>query len=308
MGRHGDWRNALLGSADGGFRSADARQHYLTTYDEVRALSPRPDVVHDVPTEFGTLRVYQHGPDRGVPVVLIHGFFLTSAMWWQQIDDFTGDFTVYALDMVGQPGASMQSRPMSTPTDGARCIDAVLAGLGLHDVHLVAHSYGGWLATHTAGRTPDRLATLTLIDPASTVTRLSGRFWRSLAQLLSRPNSARARRAAAWVTGHPAPGSSIDMLTELFVAGFAAFAPPLRTPPLHFSGNRLLRSVHLPVQVLLAGNSVHDSGKAIRRIQSVVPRWRYRLWPNASHALPAEIADEVNDCIRQFVIEHRNYP
>jgi pimeloyl-ACP methyl ester carboxylesterase len=203
----------LLGSADGGFRSADARQHYLTTYGEARALTARADVVHDVPTGFGTIRVYQHGPDRGVPIVLIHGFFLTSGMWWQQLDDLTGDFTVYALDMVGQPGVSMQSKPMS-----------------------------------------------------STVARLSGRFWRSLALLLTRPNSARAKRAAAWVTGHPAPGSSIDMLTELFVAGFAAFAPPLRTPPLHFSGNRLLRSVHLPVQVLLAGNSVHDSSKAIRRI------------------------------------------
>lgn len=298
----------MLGSADGGFRSADARRHYLATYDAVRALSPRPDVVHDVPTEFGAVRVYQHGPDRGVPVVLIHGFFLTSSMWWQQINGLTGNFTVYAVDMLGQPGASMQSKPMPTPAHGARCIDAVLAGLGLHGVHLVAHSYGGWLATHTAARTPNRLATLTLVDPANTVTRLSGKFWRSLALLLSRPNSARARRAAAWVTGDPAPGSSIDMLTELFVAGFAAFAPPLRTPPLHFSGNRLLRSVHLPVQVLLAGNSVHESGKAVHRIQSVVPGWRHRLWPNASHALPAEIADEVNDCIRQFVIGHPSCP
>ena len=298
----------MLGSADGGFRSADARQHYLTTYGEVRALTARADVVHDVPTGFGTIRVYQHGPDRGVPIVLIHGFFLTSGMWWQQIDDLTGDFSVYALDMVGQPRSKHAVETHVHFHRRARCIDAVLAGLGLHDVHLVAHSYGGWLATHTAARTPNRLATLTLIDPASTVARLSGRFWRSLALLLTRPNSARAKRAAAWVTGHPAPGSSIDMVTELFVAGFAAFAPPLRTPPLHFSGNRLLRSVHLPVQVLLAGNSVHDSSKAIRRIQSVVPRWRYRLWPNASHTLPAEIADEVNDCIRQFVIEHRNFP
>ena len=298
----------MLGSADGGFRSADARRQYLTTYDEVRALSPRPDVSHDVPTEFGTVRVYQHGPCDGIPVVLMHGFFLTSAMWRQQIAGLTTDFTVYALDMLGQPGASIQSKRMPTPAHGARCIDAVLAGLGLHGVHLVAHSYGGWIATHTAARKPGRLATLTLVDPASTVTRLSGRFWRSLALLLSRPQSARARRAAAWVTGDPAPGSPIEMLTELFVAGFAAFAPPLGTPPLHFSGNRLLRSVDLPVQVLLAGNSVHDSGNAIQRIQSVVPTWRYRLWPNASHALPAEIAGEVNDCIRQFVIEHRNCP
>jgi hypothetical protein len=147
------------------------------------------------------------------------------------------------------------------------------------------------------------LATVTLIDPASTVAPLSSRFWRSLALLLARPHSVRAERAGAWVMGHPAPGTSVDLLVGLFVAGFAAFARPVRTPPGRFPSDCLLRSVHLPVQDLLAGNTVHDSARAIRRIQSVVPGWRYHLWPNASHALPAELPDEVNACIRQFVIE-----
>ena len=216
-----------MGFANGGFRSADARRHYSAVYGELRALSPRPDVVHDVPTEFGTVRVYQHGPDHGVPVVLIHGFFLTSAMWWNQVAGLTSDFTVYAMDMLGQPGASIQVKMMLTPAESTRCIDAVLEGLGLRDVHLVGHSYGGWLATHTAARAPRRLATVTLVDPASTVARTSARFWRSLALLLWRPRSVRAGRAASWIAGHPAPGSSVDMLTGLFVAGFAAFAPPL---------------------------------------------------------------------------------
>ena len=295
-----------MGLADRGFKSAEARRRYLAAYDELRALSPRPDVVHDVPTKFGTVRVYQHGPDGGVPVVLIHGFFLTSAMWWDQVAGLTSNFTVYAMDMLGQPGASIQSRTMFTPAESARCIDAVLEGLGLRDVHLVGHSYGGCLATHTAARAPGRLATLTLVDPASTVARTSARFWRSLALLLWRPRSVRAGRAAAWIAGHPAPGSSVDMLAGLFVAGFAAYAPPLGTPPLRFPSDRLLRSVHLPVQVLLAGNTVHDSGRGLHRIQSVVPEWRYHLWPNTSHALPIEVPDEVNACIRQFVIEHRN--
>ncbi|MGB3486380.1 MAG: alpha/beta hydrolase [Mycobacterium sp.] len=239
-----------------------------------------------------------------MPVVLIHGFFLTSAMWWHQVAALTSDFTVYAMDMLGQPGAGIQSRTMFTAADSARCIDAVLEGLGLHDVHLVGHSYGGWLAVHTAARVPGRLATVTLVDPASTVARTSAKFWRSLALLLSRPRSARAARAAAWIAGNPTPGSSVDRLVGLFVAGFAAFGPPLRTPALHFTSDRLLRSVQLPVQVLLAGNTVHNSGKGIARIRSVVPDWRYHLWPNASHALPAEHPDEVNDFIRRFATEH----
>jgi hypothetical protein len=54
----------------------------------------------------------------------------------------------------------------------------------------------------------------------------------------------------------------------------------------------------------LAGNTVHDSTKGVQRIQAVVPDWRFHLWPNSSHAPPAEIPDEVNVRIRQFVIEH----
>lgn len=292
--------------ADGGFRSEDARGRYLAAYDELRALSPSPDVVHDVSTKFGTVRAYQHGPGCGVPVVLIHGYFLTSAMWWDQVAGLTGDFTVYTIDMLGQPGASIQSKPMLTPADCARSVDAILEGLGLHDVHLVAHSHGGWLATHTAARAPRRLATLTLIDPASTVTQLSGKCWRSFALLLSRPRSVRAEQAGAWIMGHPAQGSPVDRLTRLFVAGFAAFTPPLRAAPLILPSKRMLRSVHIPTQVLLAGNTVHNSGKALQRIESVVPAWRHHMWPNTSHSLQAEVPDEVNAFIRQFLMKHRN--
>ncbi|WP_230983512.1 MULTISPECIES: alpha/beta fold hydrolase [Mycolicibacterium] len=194
---------------------------------------------------------------------------------------------------------------MSTPSDAARCIAAVLEKLDIGDVHLVAHSYGGWLATHAVARTPHRFATLTLVDPAHTVSRLFARFWRTLALLLTRPRSDRAKSAAAWVLGCPATGSPLDALTSLFVAGFVSFGPPLNTPPLRFTNNRLLRSADLPVQVLLAGNSVHSSEKALRRLASVVPTWRCRLLPNDSHALFAENPSAVNGYIRQFAITHR---
>ena len=249
--------------------------------------------------------MYQHGPSAGEPVVLVHGFFLTSAMWWEQVAGLTGDFTVYAIDMLGQPGASTQTKRMSTPADAARCIAAVLEELDLRDVHLVGHSYGGWLATHAAAGTPHRLATLTLVDPAHTVGRLVARFWRTLALLLWRPRSDRAQRAAAWVLGDPPAGGRVDALTSLFVAGFVSFGPPLNTPPLRFASNRLLRSVGLPVQVLLAGNTIHNSAKALRRLTTVVPTWQHHLLPNVTHALFAENPADVNDCIRQFALTHR---
>jgi hypothetical protein len=56
----------------------DSRRRYLAVYEELRALSPPADVMHDVPTKFGAVRVYQHGPEGGVPVVLLHGFFFAT--------------------------------------------------------------------------------------------------------------------------------------------------------------------------------------------------------------------------------------
>lgn len=296
-------REKDMGLADGGFKNPGRRQRYDVVYDEARALSPLPDAELDVPTDFGDVRVYRHGPAGGTSVVLIHGFFLTSAMWWEQVAGLADEFTVYTLDMLGQPGRSSQSAALRTPGDCASVIDAVLQRLKLDDAHLVGHSYGGWLATHTAALAPDRVRTLTLIDPAHTVVRLDRRFWRGLAVLLTRPRSTGAARAASWITGQPESGSAIATLTRLFLAGFDAFSRP-RTAPIRLASDDLLRSVRRPVQVLLAGNTIHDSTMGVSRVGSVVPEWQHRLWPSASHFLPAEFPDDVNQCIRDFADQH----
>ncbi len=85
-----------------GFRSAESRDRYLAVYDRVRSLSPVPDATHDVATAFGIVRVYQHGPDGGIPVVLLHCFWATSAMWAEHIPALVGEFTVYTVDLLGQ--------------------------------------------------------------------------------------------------------------------------------------------------------------------------------------------------------------
>lgn len=285
-----------------GFRSVESRQRYLAVYDRVRALSPRPDAVHDVPTEFGVVRVYQHGSDGGIPVVLLHCFWATSAMWAEHVSALTSDFTVYTVDLLGQPGASVQSRSMKSAQDCGSCLDQVLGGLGLAGVHLVGHSYGGWTAAQTAARIPDRLASVTLIEPVNTVARLSARFWRTGALLLL-PGAERKRRTVAEILGHPAEGSLLDSVMELVMAAGSAFAS-FGTPFPRYIPDYLLESVDVPVQVLLAGHTIHDSVKGIDRMCRVAPTWGHRFWPEATHMLPCEAVGDVVACIRSFAHEH----
>jgi len=73
-------------------------------------------------------------------------------MWWNQVASLTSDFTVYAMDMLGQPGASAQSKTMFTPTDCAQCIDAVLDGLRLIQVGFGSHGWVGAFRYFGSGR------------------------------------------------------------------------------------------------------------------------------------------------------------
>jgi len=285
-----------------GFRNAESRRRYLAVYDRVRALTPLPSATHDVQTEFGVVRVYQHGPDGGVPLVLLHCFWATSAMWAEHIPALTGEFTVYTVDMLGQPGASVQTKPMSTANHCACCVNEVLDELSIDGVHLAGHSYGGWTAVQTAARMPDRLASVTLIEPSNTVARLSGTFWRNGALLLL-PGAERKERIVKELLGRPAPGSVLDSVMQLVMAAGSEFAS-FGTPFPRFASDSLLRSVGMPVQVLLAGNTIHDSEEGIDRIRKVAPAWRYRLWRDASHMLPCEAVGGVSACIRDLAQEH----
>lgn len=289
-------------SEKSGFRSVEARQRYLAVYDRVRALSPKPDAVHDVPTEFGVVRVYQHGPDSGIPLMLLHCFWATSAMWAEYVPVLTSDFTVYTVDLLGQPGASVQSRSMKSAQDCACCLDQVLGGLGLAGVHLVGHSYGGWTAAQTAGRIPHRLASVTLIEPVNTVARLSVRFWRTGALLLL-PGAERKQRTVAEILGHPVPGSLLESVMELVMAAGSVFAS-FGTPFPRYMPDSLLHTIDVPVQVLLAGNTIHDSAKGIDRMRRAAPSWEHHLWPAATHMLPCEAVSDVAACIRGFARQH----
>lgn len=110
----------------------------------------------------------------------------------------------------------------------------------------------------TAAHMPDRLASATLIEPVNTVARW--KFWRKGALLLLFPGAERKKRIVEGLLGHPVPGSVLDSVMELVMAAGEEFAS-FGTPFPRYPHDSLLRSIEVPVQVLLAGNTIHDSAR-----------------------------------------------
>ena len=145
-------------SAVGHFRSATGEQAYLTAYRRAMSLLPTPRSNLDLETTFGRVRVYEFGAasaDRAaIPVVLLPGRTSGVPMWAYNLPDLAAARTTYALDALGDAGLSVQIRPIRDAADQADWLDQVLAQLPVRSVHLVGHSFGGWLAATTPSGIP----------------------------------------------------------------------------------------------------------------------------------------------------------
>ncbi|MEO1065043.1 MAG: alpha/beta hydrolase [Actinomycetota bacterium] len=153
------------------FRSEAARREYLAFYDERARRWPVPSDSTVVATTSGETFVRAQGPPDGPALVLIPGDSETSLSWIPVIEAFAAEHRVYALDHLYDLGRSVHRRRPRRPDDLVRWLDEVLEQLEVDDVRLVAHSYGGWIATLYALEHAERLDRLVLISPAATVLR-----------------------------------------------------------------------------------------------------------------------------------------
>jgi pimeloyl-ACP methyl ester carboxylesterase len=149
----------------------------------------------EVDTTYGSTHV-SHFTGTGVPLVLLHGAGTSSLMWFPLVSSLVGR-SIYAIDVVGEPGRSVQRRPIRDAGDLSSWLDEVLDALSLDAANLVGASYGGWIALNYARRTPRRVAALVLVEPV--LGRVRPFFWVhgilvALAFVLPRPLSRRSLR------------------------------------------------------------------------------------------------------------------
>ena len=89
------------------FKTPEGEAAYLAAYDAAMKLWPVPY------EEIGRFRPVwddarrRQGPKDAPPLVLLHGYMATSAMWSPNIADFSKDYRVYAIDVMGQPSKSI---------------------------------------------------------------------------------------------------------------------------------------------------------------------------------------------------------
>jgi haloacetate dehalogenase len=152
--------------------------------------------VHDVLV--GDTTIHARVGGSGPPVLLLHGWPQTHAMWAGVAPELARDFTVVATDLTGY-GAS--GKPASTADHGRHSKRAfagdqveVMGSLGFERFAVVGHDRGARTAYRMALDHPDRVTRVVVLDVLPTV------------EALAKLDADRARAVWWWfVLGAPYP-------------------------------------------------------------------------------------------------------
>ncbi len=185
----------------GQFTSTEAKDLFVTAYANAMADLPRPERTLDLRTSFG-VRVYRSSgadPDAA-PLVLLPGRASASPVWADNLPTLLEQRSAYALDLLGEPGLSIQDRPILSDADQAKWLSEVLAQLPEPRFRLLGVSIGGWTALNLVVHADAKIASVTLLDPVFVFAPMS-----TEAILRSIPASVRWSRKPGGTTSSAGP-------------------------------------------------------------------------------------------------------
>src|SRR5271155_2826027 len=115
----------------------------------------------------GGVSLYYEQAGSGVPVVFSHGIPTDYRAWKAQVKDFSQRYLTVAYSRrYAAPNHRDGDVTDSTVAANAADLKGLIEKLGVAPVHLVGHSYGGFVAAYLAADHPDLVRTLVLVEPA----------------------------------------------------------------------------------------------------------------------------------------------
>jgi len=285
----------------GHFTSAAAKDRFVTAYDRAMADLPPPQRTLDVRTSFGVVRVYRFAgvqPTKA-PLVLLPGRASASPVWAGNLPALLKLRSVYTIDLLGEPGLSIQDRPITSDADQAQWLHEVLLQLPETHVHLVGLSIGGWTTANLLINQPSKVSCAVLLDPVYVFSNMSlEAIVRSIPASVRWFPKAWRDSFAGWTAGR-APVKDVPV-AQMIEAGMQTYAPSLpapgRIPEDHIA------AIDQPVLIIMAGRSpMHDSAAAADLARRRLQHGTVRVYPEASHAINGEYPDEIAADIDAFL-------
>ena len=253
------------------------------------------------------VELYHRDTGAGVPVVLLHAFPLSSAMWLAQREDLADTFRIITPDLRGFGGSPLGDEEPSLDAvadDVARLLDAK----GLDRVVLGGLSMGGYVAMAFLRRHADRVSALLLADTKAGADPQAARDNRE--------------RIAALVTSDPETTVLVDEVRPTLsgpktardrpmvvgrLKAFVQAAPPAavawaqRAMAARPDSFETLRGVTVPALVVVGEEDGIAPVAEAEGMTAAMPDARLEVLAGAGHLSAMEVPDDFNSVVRAFL-------
>jgi pimeloyl-ACP methyl ester carboxylesterase len=148
------------------YRSPEGKKILLEIYDKHLASFNHPFQDIYVPTRYGKTHVVKIGKKGSIPLICLHGGNSNTPDMLVSNLPMIKDFILYAIDTIGHPGKSDETRLSSDDLSYGYWLLDVINELSLNSINLYSGSFGAGVAIRLATIAPHIINTLALFVPS----------------------------------------------------------------------------------------------------------------------------------------------
>ncbi|WP_237172824.1 alpha/beta fold hydrolase [Prescottella equi] len=197
------------------------------------------------------------------------------------------------------PGRSVQTAPITGESDFATWVGEVLNEVGVDRAHLVGYSQGAWHAALVALHSPERVASVTLIEPGGVFDKPSWGVLLKMIRAGMRRTDENIRKLNDWLS----PGYVLGDLE------FALAKEALNDRP-GIGWARMLKdtevqSISVPMLVIYGAETVVSTPQRVAsRLADLLPEAEVEVFAGTGHGILGHIPNQVIPRLMTFVRHH----
>lgn len=250
-------------------------------------------------TRINGLEIYYQEEGRGRPVVLLHGWGVSSQSLAGVTARLAADFRVLSVDLPGFGWSQAPAEAWGTQ-EYAELVLRFLDERGASSIALLGHSFGGRVAIRLSAHRPERVSRLVLVASAGV------RLPRSLA--------VRAKIAATRLVGRvlafPGWGPTGERLLRRWRDRMgsrdyraAGVMRPTLVRVVNEDLTPMLPQIQAPTLLLWGDRDSEVPRPAVEILAARIPRARLTVFPGAGHFPFQDAPEEFQRCLTDFLRE-----
>jgi pimeloyl-ACP methyl ester carboxylesterase len=249
------------------------------------------------------MTLHYHDQGQGTPIMLVHAFPMSSALWEPQLAALAGEARLIAPDLRGFGASEVPNGPYTMETF-ADDLAALLDQLQIEQVVLAGVSMGGYVAFAFWRRYAQRVRALVLSDTRATADTEEARAARESNAQLAETQGARviADMMLPNLLSPTATTETQGRVRDIIVNNQPyGIASALRGMALRPDSSDLLPSINVPTLLVVGSDDGLTAPQEMRGLQQRIAGSRLVEIAGAGHLPNLENADAFTAALREFV-------